>query len=611
MLPDGFRLTQTLARNHKMSERTTARIIPPWLARSLALGLCLLPSAVLAALLWRDAVNVPYWDEWDDDIGGLFVKLKTGQLTFGDLWAQHNESRFVLSRIFFLLLGSFTHWNIGYEIATTFLLACAVAGAVFWLGRSAFAGQPVARWAFFFISSLLIFSPAQSDAWLWGMEMILYVPLVCILFSLLVLRSKAAETAKWLSCAALATVGTYSFSNGLLVWIVLFPVMFLAEGFAGFQKKIRAALCWLLVFLGNVIVYFRGYQFPPHGFWQMLWANPWPVARYFFVFLGGPLVDRHSAHCLATATIIGLMVVILFAATCLCLFRWRKHPVLIGLAWPWLAVGGYGILSALLATTGRSALGAEQALSPRYGIFGISVMVALVHLVPLLAFHRPVKNDLGKSNSFMKTNFALATLGAVVILLHASAFPANVFNLSMFRLDMLFAKANLQFLDVLPPQPAATKFLFPDYARLKKNADALNRLGARDDDLLKTTRLADFKLNLQSICGSVESMQAGGGNIYISGWAMSPSHKTAADCVLFTYESQGIEPVIFGLMDERVGRPDLAAKFHGPVHIADGWEKIIRAQDLPQGVLTLKAWAYDVQTRQLMPLQTEMRLDNK
>ncbi len=35
-------------------------------------GLCLLPPVALAILLRRNAMNVPYWDEWDDDLAGIF-----------------------------------------------------------------------------------------------------------------------------------------------------------------------------------------------------------------------------------------------------------------------------------------------------------------------------------------------------------------------------------------------------------------------------------------------------------------------------------------------------------------------------------------------------------
>jgi hypothetical protein len=590
----------------------TRQPIPAFVTRSLAIGLWLVPPVLMAVLLWRDCVNVPFWDEWDDDSAGLFIKFKTGQLTFGDLWVQHNESRFVLPRIFFLLLGGFTHWNLDYEVATTFLLACVIAGAVFWLERPAFTARPAAQWTVFFISSLLIFSPAQFEAWLWGMELILYLPLLCILFSLFALRSNIGEKAKWFFCAAMAVAGTYSFSNGLLVWIVLFPVMFLTEGWSGLRKKSRAALCWLLAFVGNAAVYFHDYHpfQPSQSFWQMLWTNPLLVAHYFLVFLGGPLTDRNSPKCVRIASVIGLVVVILVAAVCIGLFRWRKNQTLTRLAWPWLAVGGYGILSALLATAGRSALGLEQALSSRYGIFGITVMLALAHLLPLLAFHRPVKNDFALLKSSW-WNFALAALAAAIILLHALAFSSNVFNFSIYRLNLLLGQANLQFLDVLAPQPSVMRSLYPDYPRLKKTADTLNQLGVRQDDLLKTTRLADFKSNSYADSGSIETIRALDDGVYLSGWALSARHYAAADCILFTFESAGVEPQIFALMDDRFMRPDLVAKFHDRIYFTAGWEKTIHTQDLPKGALTLKAWTYDVQTRQVAPLQNEVNFDNK
>ena len=140
---------------------------PGW-ANRLTFGLCLLPPIVLAILLWQNAVNVPYWDEWDDDIAGLFVKWADGHLAFSDFWAQHNESRFVLPRLIFLALGSLTHWNLCYEMGCTLLLASLAAGAVFWLGCKTFSNQTAMRRAAFFIASLLIFSPAQYEVWLWG-----------------------------------------------------------------------------------------------------------------------------------------------------------------------------------------------------------------------------------------------------------------------------------------------------------------------------------------------------------------------------------------------------------------------------------------------------------
>lgn len=576
-------------------------------SRKLLRWLCFLPPIVLVALLFRDAVNVPYCDEWEDDLGGLFIKLKTSHLTFGDLWMPHNEGRLVLPKIFFLILGSCTHWNLIYEVAATFLVVGLIAYAIYRLERSAFSERPDARSIIFFLSSLLLFSPAQAGAWLWGMEMILYVPLLCIVSALLILRSNLRETAKLFYCMVLATIATFSFSNGFLLWLVLFPAVFPVEDWRGLKNEPRNALCWFLASLGNVAAYFHnlGLSQSNQSLWAF-WRNPWPALKYFFVFLGAPLANRQSSRPLQTAAVIGLVTTISFLGICFWIFRHRKSQSLIRLSTPWLTIGAYAVLSALLAASGRSVLGTEQALSSRYGIFGISLMIALVHLIPVLVFSHSAEN-VSTTPRLLRPGYLLTVLAATVILLHALAFPSNVSNMSTIRLIFRLDKASLQFLDVLPPQPAFTGYSFPGYAIFKKNADALNKLNVRNDDFVKTTRLANFKLNPQPDCGVIESAQKTGNKIHLSGWALSANHKTPADCVLFTYEGPGIEPTILGLMDDRA---DLPEEFQSRKYFEAGWSKTIDERDLPRGKLELKAFVYDVQTRQVTPLDMTIIISN-
>jgi hypothetical protein len=285
----------------------TAKQTTSHLARILAVILVLAPAVLLAVLLWRDSVNVPFWDEWDDDIAGLFVKFKTGQLAFADFWSQHNESRLVLPRIFILLLGCLTHGNVCGEMAFTFLLACLIAWAIHRLERTAFGIQPKLTLPIFFVSSLLIFSPAQSEAWLWGMEFILYVPLACVLLGLLSCQSKISGAAKWFTCLLMALISTYTFSNGLVVWIVLFPALFFSVDDLSRRGKKRAMLWWMICFAGNSVLYFYNYQFPAaNGFWQKIFTDPLPIARYFFAFEGGLLVNRDAgcASCFSSAPVV-------------------------------------------------------------------------------------------------------------------------------------------------------------------------------------------------------------------------------------------------------------------------------------------------------------------
>jgi hypothetical protein len=593
-------------KNLPMTENfQNAKRFPAW-ANWLAFAVCLLPPVALAVLLRRNAVDVPYWDEWDDDLAGIFLKWHNGNLHFGDFWAQHNESRLALPRAVFLLLGGFAHWNILRKVAFSFCLATGAATAIFLLGRKTFAGSPIKFWTAFFITSLLMFSPAQWQAWLWGMELVMYLPLVFILAAVLTWQTGFSPRAKIIFAGIMALAAACSFSNGLLAWIALFPLVFLSEGLDGLKKQSRAALLWLLAFLANVAVYLQNYQAPPSpSFWRVLCNNPLRVAEYLLAFLGNPLVNQNSDRAVTAGITIGGAELALFVFVCGAVFFRRKNPEWTRRVWPWLTLGGYGILSALLAMTGRAAFGAQQALSPRYGIFGVCLAVSLVFLVPLVLASTTQKQS-------WKIRSAFAALGGIVIGLHALAWPAAVANLQLFSLNLRHAQVCLKFLDVLPPQPATLATLCPNFEKVKNMADALDRAGVLDYRLLQTARLADFKkLSPCDKTGAIETSQIAGTNLFLAGWAWSAENNRPADCVVFTCETTNREPQIFVLMDSRPVRANLTEKFHDQNYLLAGWQKNCPLAELPKGAVTVRAWRFDAQTGLLAPLANEVHVDNR
>jgi hypothetical protein len=378
----------------------------------------------------------------------------------------------------------------------------------------------------------------------------------------------------------------------------------------------RAMLWWMICFAANSVLYFHNYQFPAaNGFWQKIWTDPLPIARYFFAFEGGLLTNREATHDLVTAEIAGLCLVILFSAGCIYVFRQRKDSALVKAALPWLTIGLYSIFSAGLATSGRAVqTGLEQALSPRYGIFGVCLVVAVIHLLPLGMLHAaPPKNNFTRRNKIFYP--ALAALGIGIVMLYALALPSDIFDMDVNRLGRLQAKSCLDFVDVVPEQPAMTTLLYHTYPRLKDTADALDRLGVLNYSLLKTNRVSAFALDQTSgdqSCGRIEYSQSLSENqLAIGGWAVSAARQTPADCVLFSYEGAGIAPTIFGLMDQRTLRPDLVAKSNQKKLFASGWQKICRLAELPKGALTLKGWTYDTSNRKIKMLEGSVPIDNK
>jgi hypothetical protein len=240
-------------------------------------------------------------------------------------------------------------------------------------------------------------------------------------------------------------------------------------------------------------------------------------------------------------------------------------------------------------------------------------MVALVHLMPILAFHRPL-TDQAEKPANARVCAGLLAPGLMMVLLFLLAFPTAVLDMYYMRLDRLHGKSCQVFINVLPQQAATTQSLGQTYAQLIPAANALDQLGVLDYSLLKTRRLSDFKLYQRpdgQPCGFIEYCKPSGTNFLIAGWAVSPTHKTAADCVLFTYEGPGVEPTIFGLMDQRLVRRDLVLKLGGKSYLLAGWRKTGSLHDLPKGQLKVKAWAFDVNSRQVALLVNDVDIDNK
>ncbi len=582
-------------------------------------ALVLVPPTVLAALICKYSVNVPYWDEWEADLAGIFEKFATGHLNFGDLFAQHNEGRFFFPRILFLVLGNLTHGDVRYVMAANFVMVCLTVLMICRLAVPGYQDKPFARFAVSFLTSLLLFSPVNHEAWLWGLQIVCGVPLACITGGLLIARQPASTSIKLLGCAALSIVSTFSFSNGFLCWIVLAPALFCFDDSKGMPGAKRALVLWLAGFAVCEAVYFYGYQHPSgyrplSELWLGVAEHPSRSAQYFFTFLGAPLAAAAS-NPLGPATFLGGISVLLFAAAGFGVFASRNNRELKDKAAPWVLIGGYAVLSAILATGSRaSQFGPTQALSPRYGIFGITLLVAVIHLLPLLVFDAQQRSR--PSRTFGRlANGGMVGLAAGVCVAQLWAFPAHVYGLRCERGDRLLAKSCLAFINVLPEQPAVMDVLYPNYQRLKPMVASLARQG-----LLHPPPFAHSPTNLfrqappgaDKYLGFFERCERVGTNdLVLAGWALSPTQPREADAVLLTYEREDGGPRLFGLMRARVLRDDLGSLYGVDPYCYSGWERICTLSDLPKGSLVLRAWSYDSERQIALPLAGTASLDNR
>ena len=254
--------------------------------------IALSPVVYLAWLLSATAVNIVVMDEWDYVF--LFRHLASHTLTLHDLLQQHNESRTTLPNLIVLGLGVLTHWDTRWDMWVTFLFACVISVSVYLLGRRTMnRRQGLILWG---IANLLIFSTEQSENWTWGIQMIVFMPIMFITVGMLIAYSRLNVTWKFVTCIALATASTYSYANGQLAWLLLLATLIFGSREQtrrpGWRIWMWAAACAL-----NLWVYYRDYHRPPrHPSMLLVLSQPMKALEYFAAFLGASLGEGFEKY---------------------------------------------------------------------------------------------------------------------------------------------------------------------------------------------------------------------------------------------------------------------------------------------------------------------------
>src|ERR1043165_2580894 len=226
----------------------------------------LLAGAIAPVLLTfriqiKNWVNIPIWDEWDTP-GIALLHRAQGTLTWGDLFAQHNESRKVVPRLIHLGMAALSGWDVRQGMVLTFLCACAVISwALVYLRRSRNSSvtQALAPWL---LVNVLLFAPSQYENFLSGFVFEIYIPFVCLFGCCAVNLSRWPLPAKVACNSFLALIATYTFAHGILLWVFAIPIP-IREG------RLRSALFFLVWYAAyfaigilSIAYYFVGYHRP-------------------------------------------------------------------------------------------------------------------------------------------------------------------------------------------------------------------------------------------------------------------------------------------------------------------------------------------------------------
>lgn len=306
---------------------------------------------------------IPFWDQWETV--KEFQAYSWGQYEISQLWAQHNEHRILIPRLFFFadyLL--FAGTNV-FLIPAILLVQGLHGWVLFSLLRRSRAISGAMKWAGLMFILICLFAAVQMETLAWGFEIqVVFVFFAATLAFTALIRCRCAlgetgvSVSGWVWCGATllaAMVATYSMGNGILVWPLVITL--------ALWLKMPRRLVVILIAVGTLVVgsYLWGYSSPPHHTSPIESVRHWPeVVRYAAVYLGSPF-GNYGLRASATIGFVGLVVSVWFG---LRLLMWTATPnygraALTGVLF-------FMVGSALITGLGRLNFGLESALASRY-----------------------------------------------------------------------------------------------------------------------------------------------------------------------------------------------------------------------------------------------------
>ena len=609
--------------------------------KMLPFGVVLLPALVIAYILMKFSVNVPVLDQWMTP-GFLFKRIdENGSVGISDLLNQHNESRLVFPRIFFLILAYLTHWNVQYEILATFLMACQVAINVILILKKTIKSSKVIIFLAF-VMGVLIFSLAQYENWMWGIQIVYFIPILCLTIGIVILYSNASSSWKVILLLLLSTFSTFSYSNGMLCW-VLFPLSSLLISQRKSWRQCRSSiLVWSVVALLNLGLYFWDYHKPlHHPSLTFAFMHPLQAWEFVFAFLGSPL----SGGSMVTAVIIGKWTTLV--GSFLSVVIWNaRNKALLKSSGGWIAITTYAFLSAVITAVGRLGFGMDSALSPRYTTFSLYWYVGLLGLLGVIMEHLIItsSNTSFLSKTIRKSSkLLLISVPFLLLFLNLLSQPAYVSLLDYTVRNRLYATSCLSYIDYVD-STCVRDSLFPVPGIIPGDRLDLIVASARRLEIMTNDRFAKsplLSLDKQSFVegryGYLDTIKkAVPGTIYTvgpltlpatvdldlylaSGWSILPETRKIADSVLLAYRVEPSESDsqnstfqqyrVFAVSSVQGDRPDVVKDRLEQNYLKSGWLTQFRRSSLPNRKLYIRAWSYDAQNKIAYPLTGSQILD--
>lgn len=396
--------------------KPVAKLLGFWALRKMkfhrnltCLVLALIPFVCLVYFVAKYKVDVPYWDQWE--LIPLLEKSCQGRLSFSDLWAPHNEHRPFFPLTIMVTLACFSNWKISYELMTNILLGVGIFLIVTYQLRKTDRSISNHKVCWLIpIASLMIFSLSQFENWLWGWQIQIFLNVLTVAVGVVLLANYATDWLCYILALLMGIIGTYSFSNGLVYWVVGLLILFSVKHQAK-RNKILKIIIWISVSVIIICTYWPliVYKYQrPVDHTPLLFGFRYPIefVKYVLTYLGAPI----CCYQVKGAVFFGLLGLFILGYSIWVLKKVRYVKVSVFI--PYLAFSLYVVGGAVITGIGRAGLGPLQALKSRYVTIANLFWISNISILYILANTAGIEL---KNKIISKRNIILSVMMILVL----------------------------------------------------------------------------------------------------------------------------------------------------------------------------------------------------
>ncbi|MFM7875074.1 MAG: hypothetical protein ACKO8M_00645 [Microcystis panniformis] len=574
----------------------------------------LIPVALVIWFISKFSVDVPFNDQWA--LVSLFDKIDKGSATFGDFFASHNEHRILFPKAIFALLAFTSQWNLDLERYFNVFLVIITFFLMYKIAEISYNQDKLSFHLFNILTCFLLFSLYQASSWLFGFQLAFFLINTCLLLAVFILSfpKNIAPNIRLFLSAGCCFIASFSSGHGLLTWLAVLPSVFAIEGNVK-QKNFRS-IFYIILFLLCYFFYSIDSQRTKSNLDILLFFKNLPTALdYFFTILGAGF----SFRLIPNLTGLWLFLIFLFFN----FYSLRKsRSELFSYAAPWLSMGWFTILFALLVTLARSNLGVEQALASRYTTPSILLTISCLQTGRLLMCYQ--SSHLEQKN-YKKLRFYTLTSIVLLILFYNSVNLAVIVYASSWVEKVSPGKNCLEIIHYLnesfyrteestvsESHKKCTRYMDCPINNcletLMPNATPSALVGIRNGAfILERIGFRDFPKQIQfteptKIYGQIEQPMttdkpitlSRSSKIKVTGWATLPERSQTPELVLLSSDGDRsffANATIVNKSDNKVQ-----------------WEAEISPQSLNREETAIKGWVYDREGKQFVKLNGEIKL---